>query len=91
MKTLRVYISGAVQGVFFRKFIEDSAKRLGVRGFVRNLDDGRVEVLIEGREDKINEMLKACQGQGYSHANVKDVKIEELKYQGFEGFNITRL
>ncbi|MDD5193959.1 MAG: acylphosphatase [Candidatus Nanoarchaeia archaeon] len=91
MKTLRVYISGAVQGLFFRKFLEEQANRIGVRGFVRNLEDGRVEIVIEGREDKVNEMLKACQGEGYSHANVKDIKIEELKYQGFEGFKITRL
>ena len=47
MKTLRVYISGAVQGVFFRKFLEEQANKIGVRGFVRNLEDGRVEVVME--------------------------------------------
>ena len=91
MKTLRVYISGTVQGVFFRKFIEDTANMLGIRGFVRNLEDGRVEVVIEGREDKIERMLRACRGEGYAHAQIKNVEVQDLKYQGFEGFKITRL
>jgi acylphosphatase len=91
MKTLRVFISGAVQGAFFRKFLEEQAKKAGVRGFVRNLEDGRVEIVFEGREDKVNEMLKACHGEGYAHAQIKNVEIQEIKYQGFEGFKITRL
>ena len=40
MKTLRIFISGTVQGVMFRKFIEDEANKIGVRGFVRNTEDG---------------------------------------------------
>ena len=49
MKTIRIYLTGSVQGVFFRKFLEDKANGLNVRGFCRNLEDGRVEVVVEGR------------------------------------------
>ena len=49
MKSVRVHISGTVQGVMFRKFIEEQANLIGVRGFVRNTDDGRVEAVIEGK------------------------------------------
>ena len=45
---MRIYISGTVQGVFFRGFIKENAEKLNLRGFVRNLEDGRVEVFIEG-------------------------------------------
>lgn len=90
MKTLRVYITGTVQGVLFRKYIEEQANKIGIRGFVRNLNDGRVEVIMEGRDDKVNEMLDILR-QGTQHAQVRNVEVEELKHQGFEGFKISRL
>ena len=90
MKTLRVYISGTVQGVLFRKFIKENANRIGVRGFVRNLEDGRVEVVMEGRDEKVMEMLEICK-QGNPHSQVRQIEIKELPFQGFEGFKIRRL
>ena len=90
MKTLRVYISGTVQGVLFRKFIKENANRIGVRGFVRNLEDGRVEVVMEGRDEKVMEMLEICK-QGNPHSQVRQIEIKELPFQGFEGFKIMRL
>ena len=50
MKTLKIVISGVVQGVFFRKFVKENADELEVKGFVRNLDDGKVEIVIEGED-----------------------------------------
>lgn len=90
MKTIRVYISGTVQGVFFRKYLEEKAKEFGVRGFVRNLDDGRVEVLIEGRDENVNAMLEICKN-GNQHTKITDFQVQELKNQGFEGFKILRI
>mgnify|MGYP001557848556 CR=1 FL=1 len=90
MKTLRVHISGTVQGVMFRKFIEEQANRIGVRGFVRNKEDGRVEVVIEGTDEKVRDMLEICR-QGTQHAQVRNVEVNEIKYQGFEGFRVSRL
>jgi acylphosphatase len=90
MKTLRLHITGTVQGVLFRKFVEENANRLGVRGFVRNLDDGRVEVVVEGRDDKVLEMVEICK-TGNPHSQVRSVEIKELTNQGFVGFKIMRL
>lgn len=90
MKTLRVIISGTVQGVLFRKFIEENANRIGVRGYVRNLEDGRVEVVMEGIDSKVMEMLEICK-TGNPHSQIRGVEVRELSFQGFEGFKIMRL
>jgi acylphosphatase len=90
MKTLRVYITGTVQGVLFRKFIEETANRIGVRGYVRNLEDGRVEVVMEGVDEKVNEMLEICK-RGSPHSKIREVEIKELTNQGFVGFKILRI
>lgn len=90
MKTLRIYLSGTVQGVMFRKYIEEQAKKIKVRGFVRNMEDGRVEVLIEGTDNKVNEMLEVCR-KGTQHAVIRNVEAHEIKHQGFEGFGILKL
>lgn len=90
MKTLRLYISGTVQGVFFRKFIEEKANEFKVRGFVRNLDDGRVEVLLEGEDRNVNYMLEICR-KGDSHTKIDAVEVQEIKHQGFKNFRISRL
>ena len=90
MKTLKLFISGIVQGIFFRKSVEDKVKELELKGFVRNLDDGRVEVVVEGKDENVNEMVKACK-QGLPHSEVKSLTTEEIKHQGFSGFRVLRL
>lgn len=90
MKTLKIYISGSVQGVFFRKFIEDKAKELGLKGFARNLDDARVEVVVEGRDEKVNDMVELCR-KGPIGSSVKNIETQEIKHQGFEDFKIMRM
>lgn len=90
MKTIKLFISGSVQGVFFRKFIEDKAKELGLKGFARNLDDGRVEVAVEGKDENVNEMVEVCK-KGPPHSDIKNVTTEEIKHQGFSGFRVLRI
>jgi acylphosphatase len=67
-KSLHLYIDGRVQGVGFRFFAQKTASRLGLKGFVRNLPDGRVETYAEGNEASLNEFLQRMQegpGAGY--------------------------
>lgn len=90
MKTIKVKITGTVQGVFFRKFVKENADALGVRGYIRNMDDGNIEIVLEGRDEKVNELLNKCK-QGPSHSEVKEVEVEEIKHQGFEGFKVSQL
>ena len=87
MKTLKIYITGVVQGVFFRKFLEKNAKEMGLKGFCRNLDDGRVEIVIEGADKNVNEMAELCK-KGSRHSDVKNVTVEDMNHQGFDSFKI---
>lgn len=89
MKTrVHVYISGRVQGVFFRYEIKELADRLGVEGWVRNTRDGRVEAVFEGGRKKIEEILNFCH-RGPPGASVSDVDVEWQEPTGeFTGFGI---
>lgn len=57
MKAAHAFVSGDVQGVFFRQSTRRKARTLGLDGWVRNLPDGRVEVWLQGDEDAVNEMV----------------------------------
>ncbi len=89
---VRVYltIQGLVQGVFFRVSTVEVASRLGLKGWVRNLPDGSVEVVAEGRKKKIDDMIRWCH-QGPPGAQVQNVQLQWEDYQGaFEHFSLTR-
>jgi acylphosphatase len=70
-----VYVSGQVQGVFFRDSAREKAEQLGLAGWVKNLPDGRVEALFEGPSDRVREMVRWCK-EGPSHAEVEDVDAD---------------
>jgi len=90
MKTLKIFIEGTVQGVFFRKFIQENAEKLGLKGFVRNLDNGKVEVIVEGKDENTNEMIRVCK-RGPAHSEIKEVEVEEIKHHGFDDFKILKV
>jgi acylphosphatase len=71
----RVLVSGRVQGVFFRVYVRKHAVESGVRGYVRNLMDGRVEVIFQGPSDKVQEMIKHVH-TGPPLARVDDVSVQ---------------
>ena len=83
-----VYVSGQVQGVFFRDSARERAEQLGLTGWVRNLQDGRVEAIFEGPSEKVREMVRWCE-EGPSHAEVEDVEAEIEASEGdLEGFEV---
>jgi acylphosphatase len=78
---LHVLIAGRVQGVFFRASTRDEARARGLKGWVRNLPDGRVEALFEGDRQVLEQMLAWCHlGPPYSY--VDHVEIEWQPYRG---------
>ena len=88
MKRLHLIISGRVQMVGFRYSTKRTARSLGLTGWVRNNDDGAVEVMAEGEEEKLNQLLEFCK-KGPLFAKVREVKIDWQDYQGeFEVFEI---
>ena len=90
-KAARIIIQGTVQGVFFRRFIKEEADKLGLRGFVRNLDSGDVEVIIEGDAEQINKMAGICR-KGTEHSIIKKVLVEDRNWTGdFKEFKVLRI
>ena len=71
---LHAFVSGQVQGVFFRAFVQREATELGLRGMVRNLDDGRVEVVAEGSWEQLEALIRRLH-KGPSGALVRDVEV----------------
>jgi acylphosphatase len=84
-----VFVSGTVQGVYFRATTRDEARQRGVDGWVRNLEDGRVEAVFEGPQDAVDEMVAFCH-EGSSAARVEDVEVTDEEPQGREGFRVRR-
>jgi len=81
-------IFGRVQGVSFRYYIQDIAQSLRIKGWVKNCWDGKVEVVMEGEEDKVKELIDWCY-HGPGSAIVEKVDIKWEKYRGeFSTFGI---
>ncbi|MFB6303183.1 MAG: acylphosphatase [Haloferacaceae archaeon] len=82
-----VYVSGRVQGVYYRANTRDTARDAGVDGWVRNLDDGRVEAVFEGPRDAVEGMVEWCH-DGSPAAQVTDVDVTYEDPQGEDGFRV---
>lgn len=82
-------VSGRVQGVFYRASTVERARQLGLSGWVRNRDDGDVEVVACGDEADLKQ-LEAWLWQGPAHAKVDAVQVEIATMQDFSGFNVSR-
>jgi acylphosphatase len=81
-------ISGRVQGVFFRSETRYEAKERGVKGWVRNLPNGKVEAVFEGEEKKVKELIELCK-RGPAGAKVTSVDVVWENYVGeFRDFDI---
>jgi len=89
MKTrAHVIISGRVQGVFFRSETKREAERHGVKGWVRNLSDGRVEAVFEGEEESVTRLVEFCE-RVPPDAEVTSATVIWEHYRGeFKGFEI---
>ncbi|WP_276254195.1 acylphosphatase [Halomontanus rarus] len=82
-----VFVSGTVQGVFYRATTRDTAGEHGVDGWVKNLEDGRVEAVFEGPENAVESMVEWCH-EGSPAADVESVDVEYEDPQGEDGFEI---
>ncbi len=84
-----VFVSGRVQGVFYRASTRDAARKHNVDGWVRNLNDGRVEAVFEGATDAVETMCEWCE-TGSPQADVSAVEITVEPPEGLTGFEIRR-
>lgn len=88
MKRVHVYISGRVQGVFFRAAAWQTAVDLGLTGCVRNMADGRVEAVFEGKDRDVDRMVDWCHS-GPPAARVDEVVIDDEPFTGrYQSFKV---
>jgi acylphosphatase len=87
---LHAIVRGRVQGVGFRYFVLQKAQGLGLKGWVRNLPDGRVEVEVVGDEDAVDEMEQVL-WKGPHFSNVEDVSCRRLdEPRDYDDFQVRR-
>jgi acylphosphatase len=88
MESYRWIVSGHVQHVFYRKFVSQALQKLGIQGYVRNRDDGTVEVVARIYEEQYDALIAALE-EGSPMSEVREIAVEELEeddivYDGFE-------
>ncbi|MGK7942021.1 MAG: acylphosphatase [Crocosphaera sp.] len=84
---VHVLITGIVQGVGYRYSTVQEAQKLGIKGWVRNLRDSRVEAIFEGKEPLVKQMVQWCH-QGPRSAKVRDVTVKTIESQGYQEFAV---
>ena len=87
MKSVRVRISGRVQGVWFRAWTKQKATALGLDGWVRNCTDGNVEALFAGPDEAVNAMIVQC-WNGPTRACVSAISYGQDEYPKESGFHV---
>ena len=88
MIRVHLFISGRVQGVFFRSTMCQKARQFNVNGFVKNLPDGNVEAVLEGEKEKVRELTEWAK-KGTFLSKIKDIKTIKEDYVGeFKVFGI---
>lgn len=74
MEEAIILVQGKVQGVFFRGFVQQQARLLGVNGYAKNLPDGSVEVVAQGSKGAVAELISKCH-EGPPGATIQDVRV----------------
>jgi len=89
LRRVNIIVTGIVQGVFFRYNTMKKANELDIKGWVKNLRDGRVEIMAEGEEENLNKFIEWCK-KGPQGAYVEALTLEWKEYTGeFSTFQIT--
>jgi acylphosphatase len=88
LKTYKFLVSGKVQGVWYRKFVSQNAKKHSFKGYVKNLPDGRVEAVANIENSKrLKEFLEILK-EGSPYSIVENIEYEEIPYIDFNDFEI---
>lgn len=84
MNRVHIFVSGQVQGVLFRQNTKAKAEKLGLTGWVKNTDDGKVEITAEGDKEKLDELIMWCR-KGSLFAKVDKVEVKWKRNLGVFG------
>ncbi len=86
-KSVRLHLTGSIQERFYKQYIKEKADKNDVKGFIRILEDGRVEIFIEGDSYNVDSMIQLCK-EGHMHAKVKGFEQKPERLQDFKEFKI---
>jgi acylphosphatase len=86
-KAVRLFITGNMQSMFFKQFIKENADIHKVKGFLRILEDSRVEIFIEGDSQDVNQMVEVCK-IGPKFTTVRKVEEKDERFQGMKEFKV---
>ncbi|MFH1802674.1 MAG: acylphosphatase [archaeon] len=89
-KSMRLFLKGSVQSMFFEQFVLENARKLDVRGYLRKLEDGRMEIFVEGDNTKVDEMTILCK-RGTQHTQIRDVEEKPERFQDFKEFKVLKI
>ena len=87
MKCVHLIVSGRVQGVNFRYYTKKKTLELGLKGYAKNLENGNVEIVAEGDEEKIKELIDFIK-KGPGIASVTGIQVEHKQPENFKTFEI---
>ncbi len=89
-KAVKIIISGTVQGMFFKNFIKENADTLKIKGLIRSLETGDIEIIAEGNQEEIQKFIEVCKN-GPKFARIKSLATEERNFSGdFPDFRVLR-
>ena len=86
-KSLRLFITGNLQSMFFKQWVKENADKNNVKGFMRKLEDLRTEIFIEGNKEEVDAMVEICK-VGPKFASIRNVVEKEERFQDFKEFKI---
>ena len=86
-KAVRLTLTGNLQSMFSKKYIKDNADSNNVKGFLRTLEDSRIEVFLEGSSDDVDAMIAVC-SKGPSYTVIRNVEMKPERLQDFKDFKI---
>lgn len=90
MEKIEAIVKGRVQGVGFRYFVQRTAEPAGICGYVKNLPDGTVEVVAEGKPEQLDHLMSALErGPSFSSVTDIDVRREQVQAPQYNSFNIS--
>lgn len=89
-KSMRMHITGSLQAIFFEQFVKENADKLGVKGYLRKLEDGRVEIFLEGNMDNVDKMASICK-EGHKYSQIRNVAEKPERFQDFKDFRIMKI
>ena len=84
---MRLFVAGSIQPMFFNQYIKENAEELGIKGFVRKMQEGKAEIFIEGDTEPMAKMVELCR-KGSPHSFIGSVQEKEEKFQDFKDFRI---